>query len=143
MGRSVFGANSASPKVIKAGKAILVINNKEVIALNVQITFSRPVEVIPVLSKKKVISLGEPQGSFSAETVLARGEDAFDAFKLDGDDCSPFDMKIKVADNACDLDGKSVTAKNCFAAGITITAQGGRGFIGQGMQVTFTALEID
>ena len=143
MGSSVFGADSAQPTVIKAGKAILVVNDAEIIALNVQINYPRNVEVVPVLSKKRVISIGEPQGQFTAETILANGSDAFSAFKLDGNDCSPFDMKIKVSDNACDLNGKSVTAKNCFASSVNISAQGGRGFIGQGMQVTFTALEID
>ena len=143
MGKSVFGANSSQPKVIKAGKAILVVNNKEIIALNVQIVFQRPVEVIPAISKKKLVSLGEPQGTFTAETILAKGEDAFDAFKLDGEDCAPFDMKIRVNDSACDLNGKSVTAKNCFSGSVSITVQGGRGYIGQGLQVVFTAMEFD
>ena len=143
MAQSVFGATINTPKVIKAGKCIVVVNGKDLIALNVQINFSRQVEVIPVLGKKRVVSIGEPQGTFSAETLLAKGEDAFSAFNLSGADCIPFDMKIRLdGKDACDLDGKTVTAKNCFSSGVSITAQGGRGWVGQGVQVTFTALEI-
>ena len=128
--------------VVKAGKATLTVNSSTLVALDVQIQFQRTVEIVPTIGKQKVLSIGEPQGTFSANTILAKNNDAFKAFKLSGDDCKPFDMKIEVNDNACDLNGKTVTAKNCVASAITIGAQGGRGYIAQGVQVAFTALEI-
>lgn len=143
MANSVFGGSTDKPTVVKAGKVIVTVGNKDLLALGVQIQFGRQVEIVPALSKKRVVSLGEPQGQFTANTLLAKGVDAFEAFKLSGDDCTPFDMKLKFdAKDACDFAGKTVTAKNCFASNVSIDAQGGRGYIAQGVQVTFTALEL-
>lgn len=140
---SVFGASVDKPTVLKAGKAIVTVDGTDLLALDVQLQFQRNVEVLPVLGKKRAVSLSEPQGSFTCNTLLAKGVDAFKAFKLSGDDCKPFDMKIKFeGKGACDEAAKTVTAKNCFATVVSITAQGGRGYIGQGVQVTFTALEM-
>ena len=141
---SVFGGSTDKPTVIKAGKAIVTVGGTTLLALGVQLQFGRNVELVPALSKKRVVSLGEPQGQFTANTILAKGIDAFKAFKLSGDDCKPFDMKIKFdAKDGCDMAGKTVTAKNCFASNVTVDAQGGRGYVAEGVQVTFTALELD
>jgi hypothetical protein len=141
---SVFGGSTDKPTVIKAGKAIVTVGGTTLLALGVQVQFGRNVELVPALSKKRVVSLGEPQGQFTANTILAKGIDAFKAFKLSGDDCKPFDMKIKFdANDGCDMAGKTVTAKNCFASNVTVDAQGGRGYVAEGVQVTFTALELD
>ena len=143
MGNSVFGASTDKPTVLKAGKVIVTVGNATLLALGVQVQFGRQVELVPVLSKKRVVSLGEPQGQFTANTILAKDVDAFNAFKLSGDDCTPFDMKIKFdAKDACDAAGKTVTCKNCFSSNVNVDAQGGRGYIAQGIQVTFTALEM-
>lgn len=141
---SVFGGSTDKPTVIKAGKAIVTVGGTTLLALGVQLQFGRNVELVPALSKKRVVSLGEPQGQFTANTILAKGIDAFKAFKLSGDDCKPFDMKIKFdAQDGCDMAGKTVTAKNCFSSNVTVDAQGGRGYVAEGVQVTFTALELD
>lgn len=139
---SVFGADSGKPIVLKAGKAIVVVGGTTIIALNATMTFARDIQMIPALSKKRVVSIGEPQGTFSAETIIAKGNDSSGAFKLSGDDCSGYDMTVKMDGNSCDGGGKTFTAKNCFTAGVTVTAQGGRGWIGSGFQVTFTALDM-
>lgn len=139
---SVFGTDTGKPIVVKAGKAMLTVGGHTLIALDVQLSYQRAVEVIPTIGAKKVLSLGEPQGQMSANTVLAKGNDAFSAFKLGGDDCTPFDMSIKVMDGSCDLNGKTVTAKNCVASALSIAVQGGRGYVAQGVQVTFTALDM-
>lgn len=139
---SVFGADTGKPIVLKAGKAIVTVGGTTLIALNATMQFGRSVEIIPALSKKRVVSIGEPQGTFSAETIIAKGNDASKAFRLSGDDCSGFDMSVKMDGNACDGGGKTFTAKNCFASAVTVTAQGGRGWIGSGYQVSFTALDM-
>lgn len=139
---SVFGADTGKPIVLKAGKAIVVAGGTTLIALNATMQFGRDVQMIPALSKKRVVSIGEPQGTFSAETIIAKGNDSSSAFKLTGDDCSGFDMTVKMDGNACDGGGKTFTAKNCFSSTVTVTAQGGRGYIGSGFQVTFTALDM-
>lgn len=139
---SVFGADAGKPIVLKAGKAIVTVGGTTLIALNATMTFSRDVQLIPALSRKRIVSIGEPQGTFSAETIIAKGNDSTSAFKLSGNDCSGFDMTVKMDGNACDGGGKTFTAKNCFASAVTITAQGGRGWIGSGFQVTFTALDM-
>ena len=143
MGNSVFGGSTDKPTVVKAGKAIVTVGGHTLLALGVQVQFGRQVEIIPALSKKRVVSLGEPQGQFTANTILAHGIDAFNAFKLSGNDCTPFDMTITFdVKYACDLAGKTVKAKNCFASNVSVDAQGGRGYVAQGVQVTFTALEM-
>lgn len=143
MANSVFGGNVDKPYVIKSGKAIVTVDNKTLLALGVQVQFSRQVEIVPALGKKRIVSLGEPNGQFTANTILAKGEDAFKAFKLSGDDCKPFDMTIKFkGKDACDMQGKTIKVKNCFSSNVTLDAQGGRGYITQGIQVTFTALEM-
>jgi hypothetical protein len=120
----------------------VTVNGTTIIALQATLQFARSIEVIPALSKKRVVSIGEPQGTFSAETIIAKGNDASKAFKLTGDDCTGYDMTIRMDGNACDSDGKTYTAKNCFTSAVTLTAQGGRGFIGSGFQVTFTGLTM-
>jgi hypothetical protein len=139
---SVFGADSGQPIVLKAGKAIVTVNGIPVIALNVTCQFGRVIQVVPALSKKRVVSIGEPQGTFSAETIIANGNDPSKAFKLTGDDCTGYEMTVKFDGKACDAGGKTVKCKNCFTQNVQITAQGGRGWIGSGFQVTFTALDM-
>ena len=125
---SVFGADSGKPIVLKAGKAIVTVNGTTIIALNVTCQFGRNIEVMPALSKKRVVNIGEPQGTFTAETIIAKGNDPTKAFKLTGDDCSGYEMTVK--------------CKNCFTQQVQITAQGGRGWIGSGFSCTFTALDM-
>lgn len=139
---SVFGADTGKPIVLKAGKCIVTVGGTTLIALNATVQFGREIGVIPALSKKRVVSIGEPQGTFSAETIIAKGNDPSSAFKLNGDDCSGYQMSIKFDGNACDAGGKTVKCMNCFTQNVQITAQGGRGWIGSGFQVTFTALDM-
>lgn len=139
---SVFGADSGKPIVLKAGKAIVTVNGTTIIALNVTCQFGRNIEVMPALSKKRVVNIGEPQGTFTAETIIAKGNDPTKAFKLTGDDCSGYEMTVKFDGNACDAGGKTVKCKNCFTQQVQITAQGGRGWIGSGFSCTFTALDM-
>lgn len=139
---SVFGADTGKPIVLKAGKAIVTVNNQTLIALNAVVQFGRNIEVMPALSKKRVVNISEPQGTFSAETIIAKGSDPSAAFKTTGDDCSGFDMTIKMDGSSCDTGGKTVKCKNCFTNSIQISAQGGRGWIGSGYSATFTALDM-
>jgi len=142
MATGVFGNGTGKPIVVRAGKAIVKCGGTTLIALNVQIQYSRPVEVVPTLGEKRVLSVGEGQGTFSAETVLAKGNDVATAMHLNDDGCSPFSMSLTLQGGTCDASGKTVTAHNCVASAITVSAQGGRGMIAQGVQVTFTAMSI-
>ena len=139
---NVFGADTGKPVVLKAGKAIVTVNGTTIIALNATMQFGRDIQVMPALSRKRIVSIGEPQGTFSAETIIAKGNDSTKAFKLTGDDCTGYDMSVRMDGNACDSDGKTFTAKNCFTSSVTLTAQGGRGWIGSGFAVTFTGLTM-
>jgi len=139
---NVFGADSGKPIVLKAGKCIVTVGGTTLLALNATVQFGREIQVVPALSKKRVVSIGEPQGTFTAETIIAKGNDASSAFKLGGDDCSGYQMSIKFDGNACDAGGKTVQCKNCFTQNVNVTAQGGRGWIGSGFQVAFTALDM-
>lgn len=139
---SVFSTDTGRPIVVRAGKATLKVNGATFIALNVTVQYGREVQMLPSIGKQKIISVGEAQGTFSAETVLAKGANSFEAMGMTGSGCSPFSMTITFNDAACDANGMSVTAHNCIASAVTITAQGGRGFIANGCQATFTALSV-
>ena len=146
MSTSVFGTDTGKPLVFKAGKAIVTINGQTLIAIDASINFARTVEVVSVIGRKRIISLGEPRGTFSTNTMLAKSSNVFEAFGMDGNsDCGGFDITISfgAGSGSCDLSGKTMTCKNCFASGMTITASGERGFVASAVQVTFTALELD
>ena len=142
MATSVFGADDTKPIILKAGKCIVTIGSTTLIALNVTVQFGREVQVVPALSKKRIVSIGEPQGTFTAETIIAKGNDPTNAFHLNDQDCSVYHMTIKFEGKACDAAGKTVQCRNCFTQSVNVTAQGGRGWIGAGFQVTFTALKM-
>lgn len=139
---SVFGADTGKPIVVRAGKAILTVNGQNLLAIGVTVQFTRTVEKIPTIGGKSVISLGEAQGTVSAETILAKDMDALAAFHITGNDCKPVNTTISFKDATCGMSGKSITAHNCFGSAITISMQGGRGVVAQGVTMTFTALDI-
>ena len=142
MATGVFGNGTGKPIVLRAGKAIVKCGGTTLIALGVQISYQRTVEVLPTLGEKRVLSIGEGTGTFSAETVLAKGNDVMNAMHLGDDGCAPFSMSLTLQGGTCDASGKTVTAHNCVASAVTVSAQGGRGMIAQGVQVTFTAMTI-
>lgn len=139
---TIFGASADKPVIVKAGKAIVTVGNKEMLALDVTVQFQRPVEIVPTLSKKRVLSLGIPQGTFTCSTIIAKGTDPVTAFKLDGDGCDPFNMTIKFNDGACDMNGKSIQCKQCVASAVSVQAQGARGYIASGVNVTFIGMDM-
>lgn len=139
---SVFGTDTSRPLIVRAGKATLTCNGIILLATNVTVQYQRPVEVVPTVGTKRALSVGEGIGQFSAETIVAKDNDALGALRLNDDGCDPFTMTITFNDSACNMNGKSVTCHNCVSSAVSITAQGGRGYIGQGVQVTFTALTL-
>lgn len=142
MGNGVFGTDTGKPIVVRAGKAIVTVNGQTMIALGVQVQFQRQVELLPTIGKKRVLSIGEGTGTFSADTILSKENNIESAFRLNDDGCSPFAITITFKDSSCSENGKTVTAHNCVASAITIGAQGGRGYIAEGLQATFTGLTV-
>ena len=140
MANGIFNTDTGKPITVRAGKATVKCDGKTLIALDVTVTYQRAVEIVPTLGSKRVLSIGEGQGEFTANTVLAKGNDVLSAMHLNDDGCKPFNMTISFEDSACDANGITVTAHNCVASAVSITAQGGRGYIAQGVRVTFTAL---
>lgn len=142
MAGNVFGA-SEKAHVIKADKAIVKIGNDTALALGVTIQYQRPVQQVPVLAEDDVISIGKGSGTFTAETILMKG--AFDitgGHLITGDGCKPDTITIKFTDGGCQNGTKPVTCKNCIASAVSITAQGGRGYVAAGVTVTFTAMSF-
>ena len=142
MAIGVFGADTGKPLVVRAGKAIVTCGGHTLIALDLTVQYPREVQKIPTLGKRSVISIGEAQGTASASTILARDEDAMSALHLNDSGCDPFSITMTFQDSACGMNGKTITCHNCVAQAVTIQAQGGRGFISQGVQIVFTALTM-
>lgn len=139
---SVFNTSTEAPIVVRAGKAKITVNGMPMIALSATVTFQRTVEQLPAIGGKKVISIGEPSGTFSAESILAKDANAFKAMGLTGDGCAPFTMTITFNDATCHANGMTVTAHNCIANSGSITVQGSRGVVGHSVTAVFTALTI-
>lgn len=140
---NIFGAKTDKPVIVKAGKAIVTVGSNTMLALGVTVQFQRGVQIIPTLGDKRVLSIGIPQGMFSCSTIIAKDVDPTTAFHLDDDGCKPFDMKIKFNDSACDMNGKTITVKQGVASAVSIEAQGERGYIGSGVNVTFIGMEMN
>lgn len=142
MAGNVFGA-SEKAHVIKADKAIVKIGGQTALALGVTIQYQRPVQQVPVLAEEDVISVGKGSGTFTAETILMKN--AFDitgGALITGDGCKPDTISISFQDGSCESKTKPVTCKNCIASAVSVTAQGGRGYVAAGVSVTFTAMSF-
>lgn len=139
---NIFGAKTDKPVIVKAGKAIVTVDNKTMLALGVTVQFQRGVQIIPTLGDKRVLSIGIPQGTFTCNTIIAKGVDPTTAFHLDDDGCKPFDMTIRFNDSACEMNGKTITIKQGVASAVSIEAQGERGYIGSGINVTFIGMKM-
>ena len=142
MANKIFGAKTDEPVIVKAGKAIVTVNNKTMLALGVTVQFQRGVQIIPTLGDKRVLSIGIPQGTFTCNTIIAKDVDPVQAFHLGDDGCKPFDMTIKFNDSACKMNGKTIPVKQGVASAVSIEAQGERGYIGSGINVTFIGMEM-
>lgn len=142
MAGNVFGA-SEKAHVIKADKAIVKIGSQTALALGVTIQYQRPVQQVPVLAEEDVISVGKGSGTFTAETILMKN--AFDitgGALITGDGCKPDTISISFQDGNCESKTKPITCKNCIASAVSVTAQGGRGYVAAGVSVTFTAMSF-
>lgn len=137
---AVFNADTGKPLVVKAGKAIVKCGSVTLIALDVSLTYQRSVEVIPTIGTKQVMSIGKPQGTFTASTILSKEANADSGLHINDDGCKPYSITITFQDGGCSMDGQTVTAHNCVTSALSISAQGARGFVAQGVQVVFTAL---
>ena len=140
---NVFGA-SEKAHVIKADKAIVKIGEQTALALGVTVQYQRPVQQVPVLAEEDVISVGKGSGTLTAETILMK--DAFDitgGALITGDGCSPDTVTLSFQDGGCESKTKPVTCKNCIASAVSVTAQGGRGYVAAGVTITFTAMSFE
>lgn len=138
----IFGASTDKPLIVKAGKAIVTVDNTTMLALGVSVQFQRGVQIIPTLGNKRVLSIGTPQGTVTCNTIISKGVDPTKAFHLDDEGCNPFDMNIKFNDSSCEMNGKTITIKQGIASAVSIEAQGERGYIGSGINVTFIGMEM-
>ena len=142
MAGNVFGASN-NAHVIKADKATVKIGTATALALGVTIQYQRPVQQVPVLAVDDVISVGKASGVFTAETILMKdGFDITGGSLITGDGCKPDTVKITFQDGGCKSKNKPITCKNCIASAVSVTAQGGRGYIAAGVTITFTAMSF-
>ena len=55
---TIFNTDTGKPLVVRAGKAIVKVGATTLIALGVELSYSRSVEMIPTLSQRRVASIG-------------------------------------------------------------------------------------
>ena len=133
---SVFGASTEAPTVIKADKALITLEGAEILALNVTVTFQRAVQVLPVLSQKRVVSVSEPHGTITIEQLAVNGDPKF----LEGNGCNPETLTITFMDS-CKDKPTGVTCYGCIASQAGYSLQGGRGYAAANVGISFTGME--
>lgn len=133
----VFGAKSGVTRV-KAGKATVKIGADTCIATGVNITFQRNVEMVPTLGKDRVMSIGEPAGQFTAQTIYM-GNKTFSKISENG--CIGFSASV-VSGDECNGNGKAITMNDCVISAVSWEAQGGRGYIGHGVTIVFANMTV-
>lgn len=147
MAINVFNTSSQAkdPLLIKAGRAKISISggSNPMLALNCTIQFGRNVEVVPTIGDKRILSVGEPQGTVSIQTVVAKDESTIEQLLGKEKDCKAFTMTLTLSgDGTCGMDGKTVTCSGCIGSAVSVELQGGRGYVASGVQITFTALDM-
>ena len=142
---NVFNA-SDNVKVIKSDKAIVTVGDQPMLALGVTIRYGRQVQQVPVLGDTDVLAIGKPSGTISIESLLISGAD-YDITKnpiLSGDGCDPQPLSITFGktEGACAQLNKKVYCNKCIASAVTVAAQGGRGYIASGVEITFVSMSF-
>lgn len=133
-----------SPLLVKAGRATLSIDGEgTMLALNCQIQFQRNVEVVPTIGNQRVLSVGEPQGTMSIQTLISNSEDSIDKILGKDEGCEGFTLEVDLdADGTCGMSGKTLVLSGCVSSSVSVELQGGRGYVASGVQITFTALDM-
>lgn len=137
----VFGASGDTFRKFHAGKATVSIGTLNAIALNVTVSFQRTVEPVPVLGSTRVLSVGEPTGNLTIQSLLSSG----DILSGWSDACHSDSVKLTFTEGECGGKGtgKTITCHNCMLQSVSMTAQGGRGYVSEDVVFTFTALEVE
>lgn len=147
MAVNVFNTSNDAKKpiLIKAGRAKLKVEGvtESMLAMNCTVQFSRSVEVVPVIGDQRVLSVGEPTGTCSIGTILAKSDSTLEKILGKETECEGFTMQLTfTGDATCGMGGRSVTLGGCIASAVSIEMQGGRGFVASSVQITFTSLQI-
>ena len=143
MATDIFGAKGDSFKKFHAGKATVSIGTLNAIALNVTVSFQRTVEPVPVLGSTRVLSVGEPTGNLTIQSLLSSG----DILSGWSDACHSDSITLTFTEAECGVKGggtgKTITCHNCMLQSVSMGAQGGRGYVSEDVVFTFTALEVE
>lgn len=132
-----------APKVFTADKAVLKIGGNTALATGVQVSFTRTVQNIPLLSGKRAMSAGTPQGTMSA-SVLVADKQTLAAMHIN-EACTLSDITLRMSDGTCNGNGGGtydIKLHNCIASAVSITLQADQGMVVAGLQVTFTAMDM-
>lgn len=139
----MFGADDfTSAKLIRAGRAYITVDSKTMYAIGIQITFQRTAQILPTLSKDRVIAIGEPQGTLTIDSMVIDGGGLPD--KIKNGDCKLDSITVQYSDEdgKCGNGQKAITCKNGIASAVTLNGNGQQGYIAQGFTFTFTDLEM-
>ncbi len=138
----MLGSTRSDPKVIRAGRAYITIGSDTAVAIGVQIQFQRTVNKLPTLSKDNILTVSEPQGTLTINSLLMSGKGSvWDSIK--GKDCKPEPMTISYGndDADCNPNPKQVKLSGCLASAISLSGDGSQGYIAEGVTYTFTDME--
>ena len=133
----VFDHNPSEMKVVKGDSAIVTVAGEPLLATNVQIAFQRNVQRLPVVGNKDVVSVGKPQGQFTAEAVYMKSVPAI--FNKTG--CKPEEITVTFSGDDCGNEGKSINLKGCVASALQISISGERGYVASGVTITFMGMD--
>lgn len=137
MADGIFGQATGAPLVVKGDNAIVTVDGDELLATQVQISYQRNVQRLPVVGKKDVLSVGKAQGVFTAEAIYAKSLPSI--FNETG--CDPKTITVKMSVDDCNKDAKDITLFGCVASALQISLSGERGYIASGVTITFTSMK--
>lgn len=145
MGVNVFNASPNDPIMVRASRANITISGitDSIIALNVNCTFQRRVEMVPTIGNVRVVSASEPEGTLQIGTLIAKDSNAIEQILMKDTECTPYSMEITFGGDAtCGMGNKKVSISGCVSSGVSVEMQGGRGYVASGVTVTFTQMEL-
>lgn len=138
----MFGANTSNAKVVRAGNAYITVGGATMYAIGVQIQFQRTAQILPTLSKDRIIAIGEPQGTLTIDSLVM--SDSRLPSQITSGDCKLDSITVtySAAGNNCQQGTKTVTCKNGVASAVSLTGNGSQGYIAQGFTFTFTDMQL-
>lgn len=137
----MLGSVRDNPTVIRAGRAYVTIGDDTTVAIGIQVQFQRTVNRLPTLSRSNILTVSEPQGTLTINSLVMSGKGSV-WNSITGTDCTPATVKLSYGnDDDCNQAQGSLTLSGALASAISLSGDGSQGYIANGVTFTFTDMD--